>query len=314
MNGEDPMTISRIARISLVMIVLSAMGARAQAAPAAPAKPAAVCEAYPGLASAGLTHAALAELPKGTLLRAGGLTIHQKDLTDEIAKAPAGLREQLRKNAFFVLERIATGKLLLQAAKAGPGAAQGDDGKVIESYLQRVARQARVTDEEVATFYARNKAMFGGAALAKVKDSIGRFLAQQKQQRAAREHVRTLGKRTAVTVSASWTKRAAALARNNPVDKARASGKPSLVDFGADGCRPCEMMTPILAALKQKHAGKVNVLFVHVRKEQVLAARYGIRSIPVQVFFDRDGKEAFRHVGFFPQNEIEKKLAEISAR
>jgi len=98
------------------------------------------------------------------------------------------------------------------------------------------------------------------------------------------------------------------------VDKARASGKPSMVDFGASGCRPCEMMVPILADLKKKFEGKLNVEFVHVREEQVLAARYAIQAIPVQVFFDKDGKEVFRHVGFFPQAEIEKKLAELGVK
>ena len=71
------------------------------------------------------------------------------------------------------------------------------------------------------------------------------------------------------------------------------------------------MMTPILAYLKKKYEGKLNVLFVHVREEQILAARYGIQSIPVEVFFDKNGKEVYRHTGFFAQNEIEKKLAEL---
>lgn len=36
-----------------------------------------------------------------------------------------------------------------------------------------------------------------------------------------------------------------------------------------------------------------------------------IASIPVQVFFDKTGKEFFRHVGFFPQTEVEKKILEM---
>jgi thioredoxin 1 len=95
------------------------------------------------------------------------------------------------------------------------------------------------------------------------------------------------------------------------VDKARASGKPSLVDFGSTGCRPCDMLAPILEALKEKYAGKLNVLFIHIGQEQILASRYGIQTIPAQVFFDKNGKEVFRHIGFFPQDEIEKKLAEL---
>jgi thioredoxin 1 len=106
----------------------------------------------------------------------------------------------------------------------------------------------------------------------------------------------------------------ATLARDNPVDRARMSGRPSLVDFGATGCRPCDMMAPILADLKKKYHDELNVIFVHVRKEQILAARYGVQGIPEQVFFDRDGKEVFRHTGFFPQDEIEKKLKAMGVR
>jgi thioredoxin 1 len=74
------------------------------------------------------------------------------------------------------------------------------------------------------------------------------------------------------------------------------------------------MMTPVLADLKKKFAGKVNVLFVHVREEEVLAARYAVQSIPVQVFFDKNGKEVIRHTGFFAQAEIEKKLTGMGVK
>ena len=40
----------------------------------------------------------------------------------------------------------------------------------------------------------------------------------------------------------------------------------------------------------------------------------GIDSIPVQVFFDSDGKEVFRHVGFYPQEEIEKQMAKLGVK
>jgi thioredoxin 1 len=58
----------------------------------------------------------------------------------------------------------------------------------------------------------------------------------------------------------------------------------------------------------------VNVLFVHVGQEQILAARYGISTIPIQFFYNKDGKEVFRHVGFWPQAQIENKLAEMGVK
>lgn len=96
-----------------------------------------------------------------------------------------------------------------------------------------------------------------------------------------------------------WVKTQSNLAMDNPVDKARRSKKPTMAEFGATGCVPCDMMQPILDKLRKTYPGKLNVIFVHVGEDQVLAARYGIQSIPVQVFFDAAGKEVFRHVGFF---------------
>ncbi len=161
----------------------------------------------------------------------------------------------------------------------------------------------------------KNKVLYcGDATLEQVKDQLKQLVLQQKQQDIVAEHIRTLGQRLSIEVSAAWTKEQSVLARDNPVDKARSSGQPSLVDFGSTGCRPCDMLAPILETLKDKYAGKLNVLFIHVGQEQVLAARYGIQSIPMQFFYDKDGKEVFRHMGFWPQVEIEKKLAEIGVQ
>ena len=289
------------------------------AAPPATAQTPLVSEAHPGLASGCLTYARLTELPKGTLLRAGDLTLTEKDVADEIAKAPPDVQTQLKKNGFFMLEQIAGPKLIVQVAKAeaartGEALPSTEERVIMEYHLGGRIGNLKVTDAEVEDFYKNNKDMFGDATLDQVGSNVRHYLLQEKQQKAMAEYIKTLGQRTPIEVSAAWVKEQAALAQDNPVDKARASGKPSMVDFGASGCRPCELMVPILADLKKKYEGKANVFFVHVREEPVLAARYAVQSIPVQVFFDKDGKEVFRHVGFFPQAEIEKKLAEIGVK
>ena len=278
--------------------------------------PKTVGSVYRDLASSGLIHAILTELPDGVLLRSDKVEIAQEELDRQIAEAPEAVRDQLRKNAFFVLEQMATGRLLLVEARAaleeaGKGLAGRADAEIINEYLQSVVEDVDVADEEVRSFYDENKDMVGGAQFDQVKDQIRQYLSGQKKQEAIVEHIATLGTRVKIEVTADWGEQQAALAADNPVDKARNSGKASVVDFGADGCRPCDMMVPVLAALRKKYEGKLNVEFVHVREEQILAARYGVRTIPVQVFYDAEGDEVFRHVGFFPQGEIEKKLAEM---
>jgi thioredoxin 1 len=277
-------------------------------------------EKYPGLASGCLTYAKLAELPAGILLKSPDVNVTASDANEQIAKNPKEVQEQLKKNEFFLVEQIATGKLLIVIAKKDAADSNRtdlknkSDNEIVQAYFEKVTKSVSVTDADVNQFYQENKDACGGASLDAMKDQLKQYVLDQKKQLAVTEHIKTLGKRLPIEVSSSWVKAQAVLAKDNPVDKARASGKPSVVDFGATGCRPCDMMAPILATLKEKYAGKVNVLFVHVKEQEILASRYGVQSIPIQVFFDKDGKEIFRHSGFYPQAEIEKKLVEMGVK
>ena len=274
---------------------------------------------YPGLASGILTFAKVVVLPKEVLLQAGELKITAGDLDAEMSKASAEIREQLMKNAFFLLEQTGTEKILIHESRATMVVVKKDlkgksDKEIIQEYLKPITEKITVTDNEVKDFYEKNKDMCGGATLEQVKDDLKQYVLQQKQQDSIDEHIRTMGQRIVIEVDKVWLDKQYVTARDNPVDKARSSGNPSLIDFGSIGCRPCDMMAPILETLKKKYENKVNVLFIHVGKEQILAARYGIQSIPVQIFFDKQGKEVFRHTGFFPQDEIEKKLSEMGVK
>ena len=306
----------QLVRLALsVFVALTAMPAEARARDGS----ATVESIYPGLASGVLTYARLGDLPGGTLLQSGRVEITTDELDGEVVRSPEGVREQLRKYAFLLLEQIVTKKLLLEAAREHAIQTKADfsdksDMDIIRTYLRQIVEKVEVTEAEVKDFYGKNRDVFGGAKMEQIKDRINQYMLHQKREQAISEHIRTLGQRLPIAVSASWVKEQAILARDNPVDKARMSGRPSLVDFGASGCRPCDMMAPILADIKKKYEGKTNVVFVHVRKEQILAARYGVQGIPVQIFFDKDGKEVFRHVGFFSQKEIEKKLDQLGMR
>ena len=86
---------------------------------------------------------------------------------------------------------------------------------------------------------------------------------------------------------------------------------PRLVDLGADKCIPCKMMTPILAELAKEYAGQLDVLFIDVWKNREEGKRYGIRVIPTQILYGADGKELFRHEGFFAKKDILAKWKEL---
>jgi thioredoxin 1 len=86
---------------------------------------------------------------------------------------------------------------------------------------------------------------------------------------------------------------------------------PRLVDLGADKCIPCKMMAPILEDLKTTQAGKLDVEFIDVWKNSGAGEKYGIRVIPTQIFYSADGKELFRHEGFFSKEDILAKWKEF---
>lgn len=292
---------------SFFLLFLQALTGLSLAAPSGST----VEDLYPGLASQSLKFARPAKLPKGTLLTAGKLTIQEAEINRAISKSEPEMKKQLNKNAFFVLENLATSKLLLQEAYQAGSKTGKDEVQVIKKFLEEKVKAEPVTDHELNTFYNENREMVGGAPLDEAKDMLKNYLAQQKQQEALQAYIQTLGQRTPIQVNEDWVKMQNLSARDNPVDQAKLSGRPSLVDFGATGCGPCDRMTPILDKLKKKYQGKLNVLFVHVQEEKILTTRYGIRYIPVQVFFDKTGTEVFRHSGFFPEAEIEKKLAQL---
>lgn len=83
---------------------------------------------------------------------------------------------------------------------------------------------------------------------------------------------------------------------------------PKLIDLGATKCIPCKMMAPILEELARDYKGQLEVQFIDVWENRGEAEKYGIRSIPTQIFYDANGKEFFRHEGFFAKEEILAKL------
>ena len=88
-------------------------------------------------------------------------------------------------------------------------------------------------------------------------------------------------------------------------------GMPTMVDLGANECIPCKMMMPVLEKVEKKYKGKAAIVFIDVWKDKEPAKRFGIRAIPTQIFFDKEGKEVFRHEGFMGESEIDRVFKKI---
>ena len=88
------------------------------------------------------------------------------------------------------------------------------------------------------------------------------------------------------------------------LNKAKAEGRVVMLELGSGGCIQCENMKPVMAKLSENYAGKLEVIFVDVKKDHDTARRFGVYLIPLQVFLDTQGKEFHRHVGFYAYEDI----------
>ena len=88
-------------------------------------------------------------------------------------------------------------------------------------------------------------------------------------------------------------------------------GVVTMLDLGADSCIPCKMMAPILTKMEKRYDGKAAIIFIDVWKHRDQAKRFGVRAIPTQIFFDKEGKEIYRHVGFMSESAIVEQLKKM---
>lgn len=81
------------------------------------------------------------------------------------------------------------------------------------------------------------------------------------------------------------------------------SDQPVLVDFFAEWCGPCKMMSPILKEVAEKVQGKAKVLKIDIDKNQQAAAIYQVRGVPTLILF-KNGKQIWRQSGVVQTNEL----------
>ncbi|WP_221898770.1 thioredoxin [Robiginitalea sp. SC105] len=85
------------------------------------------------------------------------------------------------------------------------------------------------------------------------------------------------------------------------------SETPVLVDFYADWCGPCKMLSPILKEVKDALGDRLKVIKIDVDQHQALAGRYQVRGVPTMVLFKK-GKVLWRQSGVLPRDALLKAI------
>ncbi|WP_353740624.1 thioredoxin family protein [Desulfoferrobacter suflitae] len=88
-------------------------------------------------------------------------------------------------------------------------------------------------------------------------------------------------------------------------------GMVTMLDLGATKCIPCKMMAPIIEELKEEYKGKAAILFIDVWEHRDEVPKYNIQAIPTQIFYAKNGEEAYRHVGFMDKESIVAQLQKL---
>ena len=85
---------------------------------------------------------------------------------------------------------------------------------------------------------------------------------------------------------------------------------PAIIDFYADWCQPCKMLSPILDELAKEYEGKIDVYKVNTEEQYELAGAFGIRSIPSVLYIPMTGSPAMA-TGLAPKEDIIKTINDV---
>jgi thioredoxin 1 len=101
------------------------------------------------------------------------------------------------------------------------------------------------------------------------------------------------------------------LTQDNFASEVLQSATPVLVDFWAEWCGPCKMITPILGELADEYEGRVKIAKVNIDEQQGLASEYGIRAIPTLLLFDK-GQVADQIVGLRSKRDLKASFDRVA--
>ncbi len=91
-------------------------------------------------------------------------------------------------------------------------------------------------------------------------------------------------------------------------------GMVTMVDLGATKCIVCKMMSSIVESLQKEYKGKAEIVFIDVWQHPEAGRKFHVNLIPTQIFFDRNGKEVYRHEGLLTKGAIVSKLEEMGVK
>jgi len=262
------------------------------------------------------------------LATVNGEKITFEQFNNELTKVQEPLQTMYKEEPDKIVEGMIIKALLIQEAKkqgvtppvktykdAAKDSSSPDEAMVSELMKKKFSTPPEVTKEEIEAFYSIFKGQMEGKKIEQVAPAIEQIIREGKQQQAVEAYLKEIRNNAKVEIDQDRLKKIAIKPPESNTEeefkKALTSGKPFLVDFGANNCVPCRQMRPVLKELNKEYAGRADILVIDVYKYQGLAKDYKVALIPTLVFFDAKGKEVFRQMGAMEKEKIVEKLKEI---
>ena len=251
-------------------------------------------------------------------------TISVAQFGRELEKIPSPYKEMLQEEPKQFLDQLVLQEILLQEAErqgvksdANAKPEEKDSSQIQNLLKKEVIDKVKVNKEEIEILYKEHQSKMGKKRLDEVAPVLEELIRDAKGKEKVEEYITSLREKAKVEIDESRLKGVTATApdtnTSEEFNKAIKSGKPLLVDFGANNCVPCRQLRPILKDIGKEQSGKAEVLIIDVYKFKSLAAEHKIQVVPTLIFFDKTGKEVYRHMGAWDKESIVKKLAEIGA-
>jgi thioredoxin 1 len=251
-----------------------------------------------------------------TLAEVNGKKISLKFLRQELEKLPLAQQEDFIEDYPRFLEELINQELVRQEALRQKLDTISEikfritqnkpirNQILIDELLNREIRsKIIVTEEEMIKYFKDNREQMRGLTYQQTKPQIYQTLAKQKETDALKTYFAELRKKANITYNKNWLKNEEKR-MSNPIKQVLKSKLPTMVDFGSDNCLPCIQMKPIVAELQKEYKDKANILLLDVDEYTDLTRKYRIVVIPTQIFFDTSGNETYRHMGFYPKEDI----------
>jgi thioredoxin 1 len=245
-----------------------------------------------------------------------GKKISLKFLKQELEKLPLEQQENYTEDYPAFLEEVINQELFRQEAiqqrldtipevkaKIKQDKSMRNNILVDELLEREIRSKIQVSEDEMLNYFKTKREEMKGFTYQQMKIQIFQTLLNQKQSNAIKLYVADLRSRAKITYNEKWRKSEEAKT-NNPIKQALKNKLPTMVDFGAGTCIPCIQMKPIIAELQKEYENRANILIVDVNEQSLLTRKYKIMLIPTQIFYDTEGKETNRHIGFFPKDSI----------